>query len=88
MGKTSGYEDTPFSLGIEGEQWEHKLPGLVIPTGKFIVGPDRTEIRIAIVKGDDGYGIVSHSKWEQTDNVLMAASIVRTMLGEIDNGET
>lgn len=79
-----GYDNTPFSLGIEGEQWKPELPGLVIPTGEYTKAG--MQLSIAVVHGSDGYGVVSQSKWHHTDDLLMAASIVRTMLEGVDSG--
>lgn len=83
MGTKMYYTEEPFSLGLEGEEWHSKLPGLVIPTSAM---QDGKRVVIVVVHGSDGYGVVSHKEWQHAENALMAASIVLVMLKELDDG--
>lgn len=78
-----GYTVTPFYLGMDGEQWNPELPGLVIPTGTLT--DHGRKASIIVVHGTDGYGVVSYTDWQHTDSLLMAASIVQSMLAELES---
>lgn len=67
----------PVYLGIEGERWDYDLPGLVIPTPIPMY-------HIVVLRGRDGYAVVTSSKWLHTDSLLMAAAWVHDILRTYD----
>lgn len=69
----SPYNADPFYLGVEGERWEPKVPGLMVPLPSG-------QGAILIIKGPSSYAVVTQTNWVDIDELIMVSAFIHERL--------